>query len=548
LTEGSLVKEDGMIVTKAGGFVVGAIDLEHTFDEMVHSTEFEEDPIYKLKREENPLTPFLVELLNLTSVTIGVNVTAYYNFMILKVLSVPSDYLVHVIALVLRFAEIEHSISIDDNLTKLLKKKQAYQAIFTKFKQPMEEFSDVLVLKEIKRVSNYYEVKHLVQRKPKTKMGLQKTSSTLWETFLPPSNPHVTSAKTEYNTAMKILELIQTQARKKPLREGVYTMNTISPPLVQEDAFRLMDRWKDEPFSYTTSKIFVPMKMPLPYEKKIKQDILRTHDSKKSIVTVEVKPFDILIPKLLGEMNKYGYFPSLKTQEVPVVYLQSFVQNIGRLYPSFLLNKPEYYEWNSYPFRFDKILLPNHLQQLQEMSHHSIFGKLAKCSTQHIGLQGILDDPSIDEMIKQFTLTRTNLSRNQCIYYIYSIFHHYITHCPIEHHRVLFGILDIYCDSFKMDVKKVFVTTEAIDSYILKQKTNEANERQLLRDQMTPDDKYLFDWRQSMNISKEAQILRSRDYIAEQHQMEMVLFGNDLFAVAEDNDQGGDGNGNGEND
>ena len=88
---------------------------------------------------------------------------------------------------------------------------------------------------------------------------------------------------------------------------------------------------------------------------------------------------------------------------------------------------------------------------------------------------------------------------------------------------------------------------EAIDSYILKQKTIEANDRQLQRDQMNSDDKFLFNFRQSMNLSKEAQLARSRVYNAEQHELESALFGND-FGVAEDTDLGGDGNEGDEND
>jgi hypothetical protein len=547
LSEGTLVKEDGAIVTTHGGFMVGTIDFEHTFDEMVHSTEFEEDPIYTLKREENPLTPFLVELLNTTSISIGVNVTSYYNFMIHKILSSPSNRLIQAVALVLRFAEIEYSISIEDKIAHLLKKKQAYQTIFTKFKQPMEELSAEVILKEIKKVSNYYEVKQLVQRKPNATVRLQTTSSTLWETFLPPSKIHVTSARTEYNMIMTILQMIQTHARKRPLREGTYRVNTILQPIVPADAIPLMRRFDFITLSYTTSKLFIPEKLPLPYDKDITQIILPALEHGDVSVVKEVKPYDVLIPQILNELISFGFTPSLNTQEVPIVYLQSFIQNIGRLYPSFLLNKPDYYEWNAYPIRFEKILLPRHLQQLEEMGRHSIFGKLEKCSTQHIGLQGILEDKTIDEMIQQFSLTRTDLSREQCVYYIYSIFQKYITRCPIDHHRVLFGILDIYCESFSRDVKKVFVTMEAIDSYILKEKTNEANDRQLQRDQMTSDDKFLFDFRQSMNLSKEAQLGRSRTYNAEQHELESALFGND-FGIAEDNDPGGDGNDGDEND
>ena len=539
LTEGSLVKEDGAIFTRHGGFMIDQIDFEHTFDEVVHSNEFEDELIYKLKREDNPLTPFLEELLNTTSIAIRANVTKYYNFMILKLLSSP-NHLVHSIALVLRLAEIEYSISLPDEIAKLVKKKSSYQTIFTKFKQPMEDYSAETIEKEIKRVSNYYEVKQLLQRKPE-KVGLQKTSSTTWETFLPPSNIHVTSSRTEHNMMMTILQMIQTQSRKKPLREGHYRVNTILPPIVPMDAIPLMRHFEVPLLYSTTSTLFIPAKLPLPYDKDIVQTILPKLVRGDTGVVQEEKSFDQLIPPLRDELIQFGFTPSLNTQDVPVVYLQSFIQNIGRFYPSFLLNKPEYYEQNAYPTRFDKILLPKHLQQLEEMSHHSIFSKLEKCSAQHLGLQGILEDTTIDDMIGQFSLTRTDVSREQCIYYIYSIFHKYITRCPMDHHRVLFRILDIYCDFFTLDVKKVFVTMEAIDSYILKQKTIEANDRQLRRDQMNSDDKFLFNFRQSMNISKEAQLARSRVYNAEQHELESALFGND-FGVVEDTDQGDDGN------
>lgn len=539
LTEGSLVKEDGAIFTRHGGFMIDQIDFEHTFDEVVHSNEFEDELIYKLKREDNPLTPFLEELLNTTSIAIRANVTKYYNFMILKLLSSP-NHLVHSIALVLRLAEIEYSISLPDEIAKLVKKKSSYQTIFTKFKQPMEDYSAETIEKEIKRVSNYYEVKQLLQRKPE-KVGLQKTSSTTWETFLPPSNIHVTSSRTEHNMMMTILQMIQTQSRKKPLREGHYRVNTILPPIVPMDAIPLMRHFEVPLLYSTTSTLFIPAKLPLPYDKDIVQTILPKLVRGDTGVVQEEKSFDQLIPPLRDELIQFGFTPSLNTQDVPVVYLQSFIQNIGRFYPSFLLNKPKYYEQNAYPTRFDKILLPKHLQQLEEMSHHSIFSKLEKCSAQHLGLQGILEDTTIDDMIGQFSLTRTDVSREQCIYYIYSIFHKYITRCPMDHHRVLFRILDIYCDFFTLDVKKVFVTMEAIDSYILKQKTIEANDRQLRRDQMNSDDKFLFNFRQSMNISKEAQLARSRVYNAEQHELESALFGND-FGVVEDTDQGDDGN------
>jgi hypothetical protein len=141
-------------------------------------------------------------------------------------------------------------------------------------------------------------------------------------------------------------------------------------------------------------------------------------------------------------------------------------------------------------------------------------------------------------MIDQFRSSRTEGTRTQCIYYIYSIFDKYITGCPSDHRDTLFRILQIFCDSFTKDEKRVFIKLEDIDTYILKQKTNESSERQLQRDQMSWEDRILFDFRQTMNLSKEAQLGRKRTYDAEQHQMESDLFGTSM----EDNDQGGDGN------
>lgn len=541
LTEGSLKTYEGSIVTEHGGFQVAASELEHTFDEMVHSTEFEYDPIYKLKREEDPLTPFLVELLNVTSIAIGVNVTAYYNFIIHKVLSNPSNLLNQVVALVLKFAEIEYNISLEDKMDRLIKKTTQYQNLFTKFEQSEEfEFSLQTIQKELKKVSNYYEVKQLLQRKPKRAVGLQKTSSTVWNTFLPPSKlPEIhTSSKTEYNTIMTILHFIRNESHKKVLREGTYRVNTIHTPIVPSLAYELMNKWKPYFMTYTKNKVFIPTKSQLPYDKHIVETILPPIQAESITVVKDDKKFDLLIPELVNKVERMGFDPSVNMDDVPIVFLQSFIQNIGRLYPSFLLHKPEYYSWYSIPFTYEKTIATQHADKLNRMSDKSIFNALSKCSSQNLGLQGILNDPEIDLMIDQFRSSRTEGTRIQCIYYIYSIFDKYITGCPSDHRDTLFRILQIFCDSFTKDEKKIFIKLEDIDTYILKQKTNESNERQLQRDQMTWEDRILFDFRQTMNLSKEAQLGRSRTYNAEQHQLESDLFGTSM----EDNDQGGDGN------
>jgi hypothetical protein len=545
VTVGSLKIVEGSFVTDPGGFTVAPIDLEYTFDEMVHSTEFEDDPIYKLKRGEDPLNPFLIELLNVTSIAIGVNVTVYYNFIIHKVLSNPSNLLNQVVALVLKFAEIEYNISLDDKIDRLLKKTDKYQTLFTKFEQSTDfEFSLQTIQKELKKVSNYYEVKQLLHRKPKRAVGLQKTSSTVWDTFLPPSKiPEVTSAVPEYKAIMTILKMIQDESHKKVLREGNYRVNTIHTPIVPPAAYELMDKWVPFFMTYTKNIVFIPTKNQLPYDKHIVETPLPPIQTESVVVVKDTKNFEQLIPELVDKIHKRGFDVDLNMDDVPIVYLQSFIHNIGRLYPSFLLYKPEYYSWYYTPFTYERIIKPQHEDKLKKFSQKSIFNVLSSCSSEHLGLRGILDDPAIDFMIDQFRSIRTEDMRTQCIYYIYSIFDKYITGCSDEHQDTLFRILQIFCDSFARDVKKVFMKLEDIDTYILKQKTTEANDRQLQRDQMSWEDRILFDFRQTMNLSKEAQLGRKRTYDPLQHQMESDLFG----TSHEDNDGGDDGNG-GDND
>jgi hypothetical protein len=538
--DGLVKVDDGSIVTAHGGFPVGSIELEYTFEDMVRSTEFVEEAIYKLKREDNPLTPFLVELLNAASVNVGVNVTAYYNFMIHKVLSVQVSPLIQTIALVLKFAEIEYNIVLADKITKLTNNQRVFQSIFTKFKQPIEVFTAKEIQKELKTVSGYYEVKQLIQQKTKHKVGVQQTTSTVWDTFLPPSKIQVTTARTAYNSAMTILHLIETASHKKVLREGVYRNNTITQPLVPEEAKHLMHQWKTHPLTYTKSKIFIPHESKLPHEPNIIQTVLPKKIDPEVRVIPDERDFDRLIPEIMESLVRSGFQVDFLTKkEMPILYLQSFIQNIGRLFPSFLLHKPNQYTRDAVPVTFDSDISMSHRVKLTRMANHSIFATLQTFSSEGVGLEQLLADKEVDDMIAQFQLPRIEDDRHKYEYYIYTLFHKYITVCSDENRQILMGILNAYRDFFTQDEKKVFIEMKDIEDYMLTTKALESNKRKSERTKLSKDDQFIFNFRQSINIDTNARIGRSREYNTAQHDMESDLFG----TGNEDNDRGGDGNG-----
>jgi hypothetical protein len=537
--EGSVKIDEGSIVTTHGGFPVTAIDLEYTFEDTVRTVEFADEPIFKLKREDDPLTPFLVELLNASSVNISVNVTPYYNFMIHKILSVQASPLLQSVALVLKFAEIEYNIVLTDKIGQLTKNQRVFQNLFTKFKQPFDVLTEKDIQKELKVVASYYEVKQLIQKKNKQKIGVQKTSSTVWDTFLPPPKVTVSSARTAYNTSMTILHLIEVASHKKVLRDGIYHLNTIEVPIVPEEAKHMMHQWKySSPMSYTKTKLFMPPAPKLPHEPNIVQTVLPKSMEVDRKVTPDPREFDILINPLLDVLEFLGFRANFISETLSILYLQTFVKNIGRLFPSFILHRPTYNRTDSIPVTLLDIS-QSHALKLRKITDKTIFAKLYTFSNENIGLEQLLEDKEIDDMIAQFQLPRTNTDRDKYTFYIYTIFHKYITGCPSDNRQVLFGILQTYRDFLTQDEKNVFIDMDEIESHMLTAKALESNNRRVERSKLNADDKFIFDFRQMSNLDKNAQLGRSREYNKEQHDMEADLFG----TGNEDNDRGDDGNG-----
>ena len=539
-TDGLLQVDDGNMVTTHGGFSVASSQFEHVFEDTVRSSEFVEEVLFKLKREDDPLTPFVVELLNAISVHIHVSVTSYYNFMIHKILSVQAPLLIQSIGLVLKLAEIEYNIAVGDKLQQLFSKQQRlFQPIFVRFKQSFEPFEEKDIERELKTVASYYEVK-LLQLKTKKMAGVEKTNSTVWDSFLPPFKVHVSTTPSPHNSALMILHQINEFISHKPkLREGSFRQNTVLSPFVPDEAYTIMKQWVYTLPSYHGSKPFIPVLHEFAHEGDAIQKKLSKKPTPVTPIVPDTRIFDLLIPPLMDSLTKSGFpvdFVSL--QPMPLAYLQSFIRNIGRLFPSFLLKKPTQYKGDAIPIPFEDVISPGHAEQLKQMANKTIFASLVAFSSDGMGLADLLADPSIQDMLLQFQLPMES-DRHKYEFYIYTIFQKYITRCPEEHLDIVLDLLRTYRDMFIQDRNVIFIGMEAVRTHMLTSKALESNKRRLALNKLSAEDRFVFNFRQMANLDKNARIGRSREYNQEQHDMETDLFN----TGGEDNDQGEDGNG-----
>ena len=541
-TQGQLQVVDGNIFTMHGGFSVASTQFEHVYEDTVRSSEFVEEVLFKLKREDDPLTPFVVELLNAISVHINVNVTSYYNFMIHKILSVPAPLLIQSVGLVLKLAEIEYHIEVNDKLQQLFSKQQRlFQPIFVRFKQPFDPFEEKDIQRELKTVASYYEIKQLLQIRTKKKVGVVKTSSTVWDSFLPPSKVHVSTTPSPHNSALMILHLIDQSISHKPkLREGSFRQNTVLEPFVPEEARAIMKQWGYRLPSYHISIPFIPVVHKLAHEASVIQTKLSKNPAPVVPIVPDARAFDLLIPPLIDSLGR-NEFPVdfISEQPVPLSYLQSFIRNIGRLFPSFILKKPSQYRDYAIPIPFEDEISSGHAEQLREFANKTIFASLITFSSDGMGLSALLADPSIQDMFLQFQLPVMETDRHKYEFYIYTIFQKYMNVCPDEQRSIVLGILRTYRDLFIQDRTVIFMSMEAVRTHMLTAKALESNKRRLALNKLSAEDRFVFNFRQMANLDKNARIGRSREYNPEQHDMETDLFN----TRREDNEQGGDGNG-----
>jgi len=474
--QGHLQVQDDSIVTTIGGIYVASLDTSSSFDDMVRSTVVE-DFFLELPRDIHPNTPLIVEILNETSTVAKVNVTRYYNYMIHELVS-ESAVLVKSIAFVLKVAEILYQTNTEDAIAALLKRQPRFTVILSRFHME-EAMTRKAIVDEMKTVSTKYGVQMIQTKK------MVRTKSSSWKTFLPPF--HVKN-----QPPFQMMHHLQEQVKQEtPMETTKISSWRGHFPKKTEDSLPREQRRRTIPFTYDAVPPLVLAATPVLLDK---PPVL---EEKKPIQ----KAFELLIPPLkrdLAKIIQVDFVPPT----IPLLYLRTFIQNIARAYPSYLLHTISFQQIPlSLPF-----LALDHKLKLTELLKKQIFTELRTFDPVGLGLDKVLEDTEIQEIMDAL---HGPCSRSEYEYYIFFIFQKYVEYG--DRKRTL-TLLTLYISTFLKEHKGIYLTYEEIQRKTLKDKATEANQRRVLFNAMDPEKKFTSSFLEETNLTKKAQLGRLRDY------------------------------------
>ena len=516
---GHLQVQEDSIVTTHGGFFVAPLDTSSSFDDMVRSTVVE-DFFLELPRDIHPNTPLIVEILQETATIAKVNVTKYFNYMIHELVS-EEVVLVKSIAFVLKVAEILYQTNVEDVIPLLIKRQPRFNVLLARFHME-ETLSRKAIVDEMKSISTKYGVQMIQTKK------VIRTKSSSWKTFLPPF-------QVKNQPPFQMMHHLQERVKHETPMESTKISSwkgdlpkKIEEPLPREHRRRTIA------FTYEVVPPLVLAANPVLLDKPL------VLEEKKPIQ----KAFELLIPPLkrdLAKLIQVDFIPPT----IPILYLRTFIQNIARAYPSFIMHTIHYQEIPlSLPF-----LSMQHRQKLNDLLKKQIFNELRTFDPVGLGLDTILEDPEITDIMD--ALVRP-CSRAEYEYYIFFIFQKYVEYG--DRKRTL-TLLTLYMDTFLKEHKGIYLSYEEIQRRTLKDKATEANQRRVQFNAMDLEKKYTSLFLEETNLTKKAQLGRSRDYISDRYEAnEFVVteaidlpdgesFQNsDPLDLARDHDFGTDGN------
>ena len=475
--QGHLQVQEDSIVTAIGGIFVAPLDSSSSFDDMVRSTVVE-DFFLELPRDVHPNTPLIVEILNETSTLAKVNVTKYYNYMIHELVSEPY-VLVKSIAFVLKVAEILYQTNSEDVIPLLLKRQPRFNVILSRFHMEEETLTRKVIVDEMKSISTKYGVQ-MIQTKT-----VKRTKSSSWKTFLPPF-------QVKNQPPFQMMHHLQERVKHEVPMEGTKISSWRGElPKKTEEPTLPEHRRRTISFTYDSSPAIVLPSTPVLLDK------LPLKEVKKPIE----KAFELLIPPLKRELAKLIQVDFLPPT-IPLLYLRTFIQNIARAYPSYLLHTIDYQE---IPLSLSFIAL-QHRQKLNELMRKQIFTDLRTFDSSGLGLDTLLEDPEITDIMDAL---HRPCNRAEYEYYIFFIFQKYVAYG--DRKRTL-TLLTLYIDTFLKEHKGIYLSYEEIQRKTLKDKATEANQRRILFNAMNPEQKYSSLFLEETNLTKKAQLGRLRDY------------------------------------
>ena len=475
--QGHLQVQEDSIVTAIGGIFVAPLDSSSSFDDMVRSTVVE-DFFLELPRDVHPNTPLIVEILNETSTLAKVNVTKYYNYMIHELVSEPF-ILAKSIAFVLKIGEILYQTNTEDVIPALLKRQPRFNVMLTRFHMEEETLTRKLIVDEMKSISTKYGVQ-MIQTKTVT-----RTKSSSWKTFLPPF-------QVKNQPPFQMMHHLQERVKHEvPMETSKISSWRGELPKKTEEPTPPEQRRRTISFTYDAVPPIVLPSTPVLLDK------LPVKEAKKPIE----KAFELLIPPLkreLAKLIKVDFLPPT----IPLLYLRTFIQNIARAYPSYLLHTIDYQE---IPLSLSFIAL-QHRQKLNELLRKQIFTDLRTFDSAGLGLDTLLEDPEITEIMDSL---HRPCNRSEYEYYIFFIFQKYVAYG--DRKRTL-TLLTLYIETFLKEHKGIYLSYEEIQRKTLKDKATEANQRRILFNAMNPEQKYSSLFLEETNLTKKAQLGRLRDY------------------------------------
>jgi hypothetical protein len=347
-----------------------------------------------------------------------------------------------------------------------------------------------------------------------------RTKSSSWKTFLPPF--HVKN-----QPPFQMMHHLQEQVKHEPPMESTKISSWKgSFPKKTEEPLPREQRRRTITFTYEAVPPLVLEARPVLLDK---PPVL---EEKKPVQ----KAFELLIPPLkrdLAKLIQVDFIPPT----IPLLYLRTFIQNIARAYPSFLLHTISFQQIPlSMPF-----LSMQHRQKLTELLKKQIFSELRTFDPVGLGLDTLLEDPEITDILDAL---QRPCSRAEYEYYIFFIFQKYVAYG--DRKRTL-TLLTLYMDTFLKEHKGIYLSYEEIQRRTLKDKATEANQRRVQFNAMDPEKKYTSLFLEDTNLTKKAQLGRSRDYIADRYEAnEFVVTEaielDPLEQMARDLDFGTDGN------
>lgn len=510
LIRGTIVRDDENYILKDSGYPVGPMAFSQVFDDLVRSSELNEDALFDIPRMIHEDTPVIIQLLSEISTIAKIAMTKYFNFIVREMDKNAKQYIPMSIAFMFKIASIVYTFNIADGITAILKKQDKLSAIMAKngFKDEIT-LTDKLITASILTVSSKFAIQQLSYYREK-RLG-HRTAHTIWNTFLPPIE--ITRIKSESVHPMNILVLLQEEVTSgQPLRPGNHRVNTCKCLFRSEAITKLIGQYPTRrPIKYTKEVVFEQSVFVPSYQGEAKIKVFRMVH-KDPVVKVS-EDFIEKMTEVRSRLYRCINIPDdFFVPTIPLVYLKEFIFLISTVVPERINTGYEY------SLEVSPVILPilsrTHSDLLQKITAKHYFNTLRRMfpDPSGLGLYAVSTSVEIKEMMKNLETPMTSASIYELYYYIYRIFEIYLTNSDQSKSCILIQTL---IDIFMNEKKPISLSFEEIHRRTVKIKTKESNDRRLKLMGLSPADKAIHQFREQNNLDPEARIGRLQTYNAD---------------------------------